>query len=189
MKKEFKKPEDYKKGDIIITAVEIDKRLNELVSDLVTEYKNKKLLLVGLLTGAAWLTIDILERLHLQGIIDAQLTFLKVSSYHEGDTATYDPRIEFDLLINPQGRHLLLIDDIADTGKTLHAISTLLQSKAVASLRSLVLVDKPSRREIIFHPDYVGFEIPNVWVQGRGMDSDGYGRGDPNIRKGPYHYE
>lgn len=189
MKKEFKKPEDYKKGDIIITAVEIDKRLNELVSELVTEYKNKKLLLVGLLTGAAWLTVDILERLHMQGITDAQLTFLKVSSYLEGDTATYDPRIEFDLLINPQGRHLLLIDDIADTGKTIHAISTLLQSKAVASLKSLVLVDKPSRREIIFHPDYVGFEIPNVWVQGRGMDSDGYGRGDPNIRKGPYHYE
>jgi len=188
MKKEFKKPEEYKEGDIIISAEEIDRCLDELVIQLVKQYHKKKLLLVGLLTGAAWLTVDLLERLHLQGMTDAQLTFMKVSSYPTGSNANYEPRIAYDMLINPQGRHILLIDDIADTGKTLVAVAALLKSKEVASLQSLVLVDKPSRRETTFHPDYVGFVIPTIWVQGRGMDSDGYGRGDPNIRKGPYRY-
>ena len=188
MKKEFKKPDEYKEGDIIISAEEIDQRLDELAEQLGKEYKDKRLLLVGLLTGAAWLTVDFLERLHKQGITDSQLTFMKVSSYHNGDTAAYEPRIEYDMLINPQGRHILLIDDIADTGKTLSAVIHLLRSKGVLQVKSLVLVDKPSRRKIDFQPEYVGFEIPNVWVQGRGMDSDGFGRGDPNIRKGPYRY-
>src|SRR6202035_4879032 len=101
--------------------------------------------------------------------------------------ATFEPRIEYDMVITPQGREILLIDDIADTGKTLVAVTALLQSKNAATIASLVLLDKPSRREVAYKPDYCGFEIPNIWVQGRGMDSDGYGRGDPNIRKGPYH--
>src|SRR5258708_5856181 len=183
----FKERNDYQEGDIIVSAEEIDKRLDELASQLAKIYKDKKPLLVGLLTGAAWLTVDILERLHSLGITDAQLTFMKVSSYRNGDTAAFEPRIEYDMLINPQGRHILLVDDIADTGKTLSAVMALLKSKDVATMNSLVLVDKPSRREIVYKPDYVGFEIPNVWVQGRGMDSDGFGRGDPNIRKGPYY--
>jgi hypoxanthine phosphoribosyltransferase len=188
MKKEFKKPEEYKEGDIIVSAEEVDARLDEFAEGLGKEYMDKNLLLVGLLTGAAWLTVDILERLHMQGTTGAQMTFMKVSSYRNGDTAAYEPRIEYDMLINPQGRHILLIDDIADTGRTLVAVSKLLKSKNPKSLESLVLVDKPTRRETVFIPKYVGFEIPNIWVQGRGMDTDGFGRGDPNIRKGPYYY-
>jgi hypoxanthine phosphoribosyltransferase len=188
MKIIFKNLEEYKEGDIIVSAEEIDQRLDELASILAKEFNGKRLLLVGLLTGAAWLAVDLLERLHSKGVTDSQLTFMKVSSYQNGDKATYEPRIEYDMLINPQGRHILLIDDIADTGKTLSAVVTLLKSKNVKQVKSLVLVDKPSRREITFEPDYIGFEIPNVWVQGRGMDSDGFGRGDPNIRKGPYYY-
>jgi hypoxanthine phosphoribosyltransferase len=188
MKKMFKNAGDYKTGDIIVTAEEIELRIDELASQLAKGFKDKKLLLVGLLTGAAWLTVDLLERLHKLGITDAQLTFMKVSSYRNGDTATFEPRIDYDMLINPQGRYIILIDDIADTGKTLAAVNMLLKSKGPQEVKSLVLVDKPSRRETVFVPDIVGFEIPNVWVQGRGMDSDGFGRGDPNIRKGPYHY-
>src|ERR1700740_2905726 len=126
MNKVFKSPEEYKEGDIIISSEEIDDKLNELVSNLSKEYKGKRLLLVGLLTGAAWLTVDLLERMQVQGMTDAQLTFMKASSYRNGDTATYEPRIEYDMLINPQGRYILLIDDIADTGKTLSAVVTLL---------------------------------------------------------------
>ena len=188
MSKQFKNPSDYKEGDILISAEEIEQRLDELIPQLVEEYKNKHVLLVGLLTGAAWITIDLLTRLHANGVTDAELTFMKVSSYRNGDKASNKPRIEYDLLINPQSRHLLLVDDIADTGSTLVAVTELLQKKEAAIVRSFVLVDKPSRREVDFKPDYSGFEIPNIWIQGRGMDSDGYGRGDPNIRKGPYRY-
>ena len=189
MKKEFTNPDAYKEGDILISAEEIDHRLDALIPELVAKYKGKHLLLVGLLTGAAWLTVDLLERLHLAGVTDAQVTFMKVSSYQNGTTATYTPRVEYDMLINPQGRNILLIDDIADTGKTVTEVASLLKSKDVASLKTFVLLDKPTRREVTFEPDFVGFEIPNIWVQGRGMDSDSYGRGDPNIRKGPYNYE
>ncbi|HVA96156.1 MAG TPA: phosphoribosyltransferase family protein [Candidatus Acidoferrales bacterium] len=188
MKKDFKDPNAYKEGDILISAEEIDQRLDELVPQLVEEYEGKRLLLVGLLTGAAWFTTDILERLHALGMTDAELTFMKVSSYHNGTTSQFEPRIEYDMLVNPKRRNILLIDDIADTGKTLSAVTAVLRSKDAASVKTFVLVDKPSRREVDCKPDFCGFEIPNIWVQGRGMDSDGYGRGDPNIRKGPYHY-
>jgi hypoxanthine phosphoribosyltransferase len=189
MKKQFDSPESYKEGDILISAAEIDNRLDELIPQLVKEYKDKQLLLIGLLTGAAWFTVDVLERLHVSGVTDAQLTFMKVSSYRNGTTATTTPRIEHDVVINPKGRHILLVDDIADTGKTLSEVSTLLQSKEAATFKTFVLVDKPSRREVTFIPDFCGFVIPDIWIQGRGMDTDGYGRGDPNIRKGPYYYK
>ena len=181
-----KNPADYKEGDILISSEEIDKRLEEFVPQLVKEYKGKNLLLVGLLTGAAWITVDLLTRLYIYGVTDAELNFMKVSSYRNGDKASTKPRIEYDALINLHGRHVLLVDDIVDTGNTLAKVMELLKGKTVATIKSFVLVDKPSRREVDFKPDYIGFEIPNIWVQGRGMDSDGYGRGDPNIRKGPY---
>jgi hypoxanthine phosphoribosyltransferase len=184
----FKDPDTYTVGEVILFAETIDARLDEIVSNIAKKYKNKHLLLVGLLTGAAWLTVDILEKLHLYGVTDAELTFMKVSSYQKGTTPTIEPRIEYDMVITPQGREILLIDDIVDTGRTLAAVTAQLLGKKTATISSLVLLDKPSRREVLYKPDYCGFEIPNIWVQGRGMDSDGYGRGDPNIRKGPYHY-
>ena len=184
----FKDPDACTIGEIVIPAKAIDARLDEIVLQVSKKYKNKHLLLVGLLIGAAWLTVDILEKLYVLGVTDVELTFMKVSSYQNGTTATFEPRIEYDMVITPQNRDVLLVDDIADTGKTLVAVTTLLQSKNAATIASLVLLNKPSRREVVYKPDYCGFEIPNIWVQGRGMDSDGYGRGDPNIRKGPYYY-
>jgi hypoxanthine phosphoribosyltransferase len=188
MKPHFKDPDAYKLGEILLPDKAIDARLDELSEELVKEYKKKHLLLVGLLTGAAWLTVDLFRKLHILGVTDAEITFMKVNSYKKETVASYDPRIEYDTSIDPKERHVLLIDDIADTGRTMEAVMGVLWSKDVASLKTLVLLDKPSRREVVYRPNYVGFEIPNIWVQGRGMDSDGYGRGDPNIRKGPYHY-
>lgn len=188
MKKDFKNADRYKVGEILISNEEINNRLDEVIPHIAEKYKNERLLLVGLLTGAAWLTVDVLERLHSLGVTDAELTFMKVSSYQNGTTATYEPRIEFDMLINPKDRTILLVDDIADTGKTLAAVTALLKSKDASEVKTFVLLDKPSRRKVSFTPDYICFTISNIWVQGRGMDSDGYGRGDPNIRKGPYHY-
>src|SRR5215469_13776106 len=161
MTKAFKKPGEYRIGDIIVSSEEIDQRLDEVAEQLADIYKNKQLLLVGLLTGAAWVTSDLLKRLHELGVTDVQVTFMKVTSYQSGDKASFEPRIEYDTLINPQARNVLLVDDIADTGKTLSAVVMLLKHKDVLRVESFVLIDKPARREITFHPDYVGFEIPN----------------------------
>jgi hypoxanthine phosphoribosyltransferase len=184
----LKDSDKYAIGEIIIPSEEIEKCLDELSLQLVKSYKNKKLLLVGLLTGAAWITVDLLERLHRLDLSDVELTFMKVGSYKKGTKATNEPQIELDLSVDPQKRTILLIDDITDTGKTLTTVINHLKNKGTAAVHSFVLLDKPSRREVVYEPDYIGFEIPNIWVQGRGMDSDGFGRGDSDIRKGPYYY-
>lgn len=185
----FKNSDSYKVGEIVISSEEIDKRLNEVSLELAKTFKDKHLLLIGLLTGAAWVTIDIHKRLHALNVTDVEVAFMKVSSYQRGTTATQDPNVEFTVSVNPKGRTILLADDIVDTGRTLAAVTKLLKSKKAETIQSLVLLDKSSRREVIYEPDYCGFVIPDIWVQGRGMDTDGYGRGDPNIRKGPYRFD
>lgn len=187
MNKRFKDPDAYQPGDILIPSEEIDIRLSEITQELLNTFKNKNLLLVGLLTGACWLTVDILSRLHTLGITDCELAFMKVSSYTNGTKATQKPLITFNSIRLPKNRTVLLIDDIADTGRTLTSVVKHFKNNNVAQIKTLVLLDKPERREVLCIPDYCGFVIPNIWVQGRGLDSEGYGRGDPNIRVGPYY--
>lgn len=184
----FKTPEDYLPGETIISSSEIDKRLKELAKNIFLKYKNKKLLLLGLLKGSVWTLVDLMKYLHILGLTDLEIDFIKVKSYRLGVNATHEPKITDNLDLDKfKNRNILLIDDILDTGKTLEFVSKSLQ-KSVNSLEVLVLLDKPSRREIKFYANYVGFTIPNVWVQGRGMDTDEIGRGDSNIIKGPYKY-
>lgn len=183
-----KHPDTFKPGEIIIPAAVIDERIKILAEEVTKDYRHKKLLVIGLLTGAAWLTTDLFKRLHALGLIDAELSFMKVASYFSETTSQKEPRIDYDLPVNPEGKHILIVDDIADTGKTLSVVEKLLVSKDAKSVKSLVLIDKPSRRTTDYQPSYVGFIIPDIWIQGRGMDTDGYGRGDPNIIKGPFKY-
>jgi len=181
--------ENLKPGDVVISEKDISERLDEIAHQLVSDYKTKEnLLVVGLLTGAAWLTTDMFSRLHKKGLCNIELSFMKVSSYPSGTDAQHEPRIDFDSLINPQQKNVLIIDDIADTGKSLAVVEKLFKSRDVRSIASFVLLDKPTRREVTYQPKYIGFTIPNIWVQGRGMDTDGIGRGEPNIIKGPYTY-
>lgn len=190
MELNFDNSDSYKPGDILISAVLIEKRLDELAAIIARDYQKKEsVIIVGLLTGAAWFTADLFTRLHTNGLTNIELSFMKVSSYPTGTNAVHEPRIEFDVSINPQKKDILLVDDIADTGKSLSVVEKLFQSKDAKSIKSVVLLDKPSRREVKYVPEYVGFRIPNIWVQGRGMDSAGFGRGDPNIIKGPYNYK
>lgn len=181
----FKDPKDYKPGDIIISSAAIEQRLEQLVQEIVQKYTGKQLLVVGLLKGAAWITVDIFTRLYQKDITDAQLSFMRVKSYAEGTTSQKEPTIAEDLDSDPKGRHVLLIDDICDTGKSLQVVHRLLQNRKAASVATFVLLDKPSRRKVDFTPDYIGFSIPNIWVQGRGMDTDEWGRGNPDIICGP----
>lgn len=184
----FKDSDQYTPGEIIIPAKVIDHRIEELASQIVREYAKKNLLVIGLLTGGVWLTVDLLTHLHKQGVPDTEVNFIKVVSYPTGTTALHEPQLAYDVSIHPQGRDILIVDDIVDTGKSLALVENVFKSKDVRSIKSIVLLNKPSRRKVPYEPTYTGFTIPDIWVQGRGMDSDGYGRGDPNIIKGPYHY-
>ena len=183
----FKSPQDYKPGEILIPHLIIRERIKEIAGEVVGDYKDKELLVVGVLKGAYKLISDFTHDLHEQGLNNICLSFLTLRSYSDG-TSSRETNLSQDIDINPKGKHVLVVDDILDTGKSLEFITKLIKSKGAKSVKSFVLLDKPSRRAYNFHADYIGITIPNIWVQGYGMDTDEVGRAEPNIIVGPYKY-
>jgi len=186
---QFKKAQEYKKGDVLIPHELIQKRIKEIASEIAPKYKGKKLLMVGVLKGAFKMTGDLALELHVQGLTDLEISFITMKSYFTGTKAEYEPQIVQDMDINPGKRHVLLLDDILDTGKSLQFVYKLIKDKGAVSVESFVLLDKPARRIVDYKADYVGFTIPNVWVQGYGIDTGEIGRAGPNIIVGPYKYK
>ncbi len=185
---QFRSPDQYKEGDILLSEEQIQARVKALASEIGKKYKGKKLLMIGLLKGAFKLTTDLTTELHRQGITDLEVDFIRVRNYGMETKASGNPEILQDLHESPQNRHLLVVDDILETGGSLGLALGSLREKGPASIASLVLLDKGIGNGII--PDFVGFNIPReLWVQGYGMDSKGVGRGDPNIRVGHYDYQ
>ena len=185
---QFKEPQEYKPGDVLILYENIQERIKEVASEIAPKYKGKKLLIVGVLKGAFKMTGDLALELHAQGLIDLEISFITMKSYLTDTRADYEPRIIQDMDINPDKRHVLLLDDVLDTGKSLQEVHRLVKDRGAISTESFVLLDKPARRKVDYKADYVGFTIPNVWVQGCGMDTGELGRGEPNIIVGPYKY-
>ncbi len=180
---------EYKPGDILISHEQIQKRLAELSLQISRKYKGKKLLVVGILKGAFKLTADLTAELHKQGLPDLEISFITLKSYPDDTKAKYEPKIVQDMDINPEGRQVLLIDDVLDTGRSLQIVHKLIESKKAKSVESLALVDKPERRQVNYKANYVGFTIPDIWIQGFGMDTGEVGRADPNIIVGPHKYQ
>lgn len=184
----FKTAKDYKPGEILIPNLIIRERIKEVAEEIAKDYKNKELLIVGVLKGAFKLVSDLTHDLHELGLKDLKLTFVVLKTY-EGIAPKEESQLLQDMDIHPQGRHVLVVDDILDTGKSLKFITELLESKGSKSVKSFALLDKPSGRSCDFCADYVGIKIPNIWVQGYGMDTDEFGRAEPNIIVGPYKYQ
>lgn len=185
---QFKPAKEYKPGDIIVPYTLIRKRIKELAKEIVKKYKNKKLLVVGILKGGYKTTSVLFEELHKAGLTDAQLSFVTLRSYGAGTEALEGPKIVHDIDLSPKGRNILLVDDILDTGRTLKLLQDIMNDRGAASVSSFVLIDKPERREVKCFATYTGFAVPNLWLQGFGMDTDEVGRADPNIIVGPFEY-
>ncbi|MBU2632186.1 hypoxanthine phosphoribosyltransferase [Patescibacteria group bacterium] len=183
----FKPVKQYKPGEILIPHAIIKTRIKEIAREITKDYRNKELLIVGVLKGAYKLISDFTHDLHEQGLKNISLCFLSTRSYSDG-TVSGKIKLLQDIDIHPQGKHVLVVDDILDTGKSLKFITELIKSKGAKSLKTFAFLDKPSRRINNFKADYVGITIPNVWVQGYGMDTDEIGRTEPNIIVGPYKY-
>jgi hypoxanthine phosphoribosyltransferase len=179
----------YKHGEVIISNDLIQIRLKELAVLISQEYKGKKLLVVGILKGAFKLIADLTSELHKQGLTDLEISFITLKSYPDGTKAKYEPKIVQDMDINPEGRHVLLVDDVLDSGRSLQIIHKLIDSKKAKSIASLALVDKPEKRQVDYKTDYVGFTLPDIWLQGYGMDTGEVGRAEPNIIAGPHTYK
>jgi len=166
--------------DQMISAKSIAARIEELSHDIEAEFKGTdKLVVVGLLRGSFVFIADIVRELDLPVEVD----FLEASSYGDGMESSREVRILKDLRGAIEGRDVLVVEDIVDTGHTLNHVTALLKSRNPARLKSIALLDKPTRREVDFRSDWIGFEIPDEFVVGYGIDFAQRNRNLPFIGK------
>jgi len=152
---------------VIVSREEIQARVNELAAQVSADYAdNGQLVIVGILKGAFVFLADLARRLTVPHRVD----FMALSSYGQTATTTGAVRIIMDLRVDIEGRHVLIVEDIIDSGYTLHYLLDVLRTRNPASLRACVLLSKPDRRQVEVPVDYLGFEIPDVWVVGYGLD-------------------
>ncbi len=135
--------------------------------------------MVGLLRGSFVFIADLVRELNLPIEVD----FLEASSYGDGMESSREVRILKDLRGAIEGRDVLVVEDIVDTGHTLHHVRNLLMSREPARLKTIALLDKPSRREVDMKADWIGFEIPDEFVVGYGIDFAQRDRNQPFIGK------
>lgn len=162
---------------VLLSAAELAAGIDRLADTVRREYDRRPLVVVGVLTGSIVLVADLIRRLECP----VELTMVSASSYR--GTATSPGRLELrlDSLPDLAGRDALVVDDIFDTGRTLEALVAELRGRGAASVRSLVLLRKAGRAEVASQPDFVGFDIPDVFVVGYGLDFDGAWRHLPHL--------
>lgn len=151
---------------VLVTRTAIKKRLNALSDEINRDYRGKHLTVVAVVNGAIVLVADLLRRLR----VPVRLDCVRASSYHTGTKAAGKPVVIDSLKLDIKDQDVLLVDDILDTGNTLSAVKELLLAKGAASVKTCVLLDKKARRVVPFEAEYVGFEIPNEFVVGYGLD-------------------
>jgi len=164
-------------GPALVAEKEIAARVVELGRAITRDYAEANLVLVGVLQGAIPFIADLMRVLPLDLTVD----FLRASSYGSSTTSSRAVRLVADLSVDIADRHVLVVDDIVDTGHTLATLKRELQARGPRSVRTCVLLDKTSRRETDVTVDYVGFTIPNVFVVGYGLDYDGLYRNLPYV--------
>jgi hypoxanthine phosphoribosyltransferase len=157
-------------AETLVTETEIQAKVAELGRRISGDYRGKELLLIGLLRGAIVFLSDLMRAID----IPVQLDFIGISSYG-ASTESGAVRLVMDLETDIAGRDVLIVEDIVDTGKTLSYLVETLKARQPASLRICALLDKPERRQVLIDVDYVGFEIPDKFVVGYGLDfAEGY---------------
>jgi hypoxanthine phosphoribosyltransferase len=164
-------------GEVLISQEEIDKRVSSLGEQITTDYRDSnKLLLLGLLRGSVMFITDLMRKVQRPLTMD----FMSVSSYAGSESSGFI-RIDSDHKTNIRGWDVILIDDIVDSGYTLYTIRKLLLDRHPRSLKLCALLDKASKHKVEVSLDYCGFEIPDHFVVGYGLDIDEKGRNLPYI--------
>ena len=149
--------------EILLTAEEIQQRVGEMASQIAADYRGRSpVTIVGVLTGSLMFLADLVRRLDLP----FRIGLIQASSYRGATTRPGALRIAPDLAPDVRGRHVLVLDDILDTGQTLHQVLAHLGELGPASVRVAVLLRKQGRQTTRFEPDYCGFTIPDVFVVG-----------------------
>ncbi|OQA74047.1 MAG: Hypoxanthine-guanine phosphoribosyltransferase [Firmicutes bacterium ADurb.Bin248] len=151
---------------VLISAEQIGRRVRELGAQISEDYEGKDVVLVCILKGAVIFFSDLARAITCH----MEMDFLSISSYGNNTKTSGIVRISKDMDTSITGRHVLIVEDIMDSGLTLNHLTHLLKAREPASLRIACLLDKPERRECAITPDYVGFVIPNEFVLGYGLD-------------------
>ena len=151
--------------EAFITEAEIDRRIAELAKEIRRDVPHEDLHLIGVLKGAVLFLGDLIRKMDGNVTID----FMALSSY-AGTTSSGEVRVLKDLDYGLEGRNVIIVEDIVDTGLTLHYLQEILRARNPRSLRTACLLSKPSRRKIDVHVDYVGFTIEDKFVVGYGLD-------------------
>lgn len=152
---------------VLLTEEQIHSRIQELGQELAGEYEGKHPIFVGILKGVVLFFSDMVRAIP----IDCQFDFMCVSSY-KGTQSTGTINVKMDLSADIAGRHVVILEDIIDSGLTLKHTVEYLKTKGPASVKICTLLDKPDRRMADIQADYVGFTIPNEFVVGYGLDYD-----------------
>jgi len=153
--------------DVLIDEKELAEKVRSLGKAIEADYSDApEIILVGLLRGSTVFLADLARNINL----DARIDFMVVSSYGNSMDSSRDVQIKKDLEEEIRGRHVIIVEDIIDTGYTLERVREFLALREPASLKICTLLDKPERREVTVPVDYVGFTIPDVFVIGYGID-------------------
>ncbi len=164
-------------GEILVQADELQHKIKQMAEQITADYEGKSLLLIGVLKGAVLFLADLMRHLD----VSCEIDFMAVSSYGSSTESSGVVRILKDLDAPLEGRHVLVVEDIVDSGLTLHYLLRTLEARGPASLEVCALLTKPSRRTVDLPVRYTGFEIPDKFAIGYGLDYAERYRGLPYV--------
>ena len=167
-----------RKTSVLINEAKLEKRIDELAKEIMKDYKDKDLVFIGILKGAAVFMVELAKRIKN----NVEFEFIQVASYN-GEQSTGKIELKQDVLGNLDGKNVIIIEDIIDTGITLEYLKNYMQKYKTESLKICVLLSKPSKRLVDLNVDYIGFQIPDEFVVGFGMDYNQKYRNLPYIGK------
>ncbi len=156
------------KISVLIPEEDIEKRVRELADEISRDYAGEEVLLICILKGSVFYTCELAKRLS----VPVKLDFMSVSSYGSGTVSSGRVKIIKDLDDSIEGKNVIVVEDIIDSGRTLAHLLAVLNVRAPKSIKLCTLLDKPDRREVPVKVDYVGFTIPDAFVVGYGLDYD-----------------
>ncbi len=153
---------------VLIDEQKLDNKISEIAMQIEKEYKNKEIILVCILKGSVFFTVDLAKKING----NVKLEFIRVSSYNDSKESSGNIKLKLDLKDSIEGKDVIIVEDIIDTGRTLSYLIEYLKNKKPNSVKLCTLLDKPERRTHEVKVDYVGFQIPNKFVVGYGLDFD-----------------
>lgn len=167
--------------ETLFTPEQINQRISELAQDISSDYEldsNTPLVLLGVLKGAVPFSVNLAQKINHPNLL---VDYIGVSSYNGNTTSNREPKITLDAKIPMGNKNIIIVEDIVDTGYSIATLIDIIKAKKPKSLKICTLLSKPDKREIDVPIDYLGFTIPNLWVQGYGLDTDEVGRNWPYI--------